>query len=316
MANDNNENRADDTNLNIFLKFGPSKETQNDVKKIEVIAAEFGLDEGKQVFEQRNETFEERKSTHKGGRFPKHDPTTRNGGRYSGDKEIGRVLRPRSINKVYSEDNTWIGDTPEGSPKLKACNEPGMGKHRKHANKKKTLSFKKSVLNPHKCSFCHKRYRDNCVLKQHIKSIHQNQKIPCEVCKKKFASRNGLLRHLESHSAKFKFMCEKCGKGFVNKNHLETHVLVHENKKVFKCPCGKAYNTPSHLAYHTQRCDQSIPMKCEKCNFKCYARSRLREHISKKHKLPPTCVICGETFVHRNLLYRHRKAHHPTSTVP
>ena len=119
---------------------------------------------------------------------------------------------------------------------------------------------KKKLDKCYTCSLCGSQYKKSSRLKEHIKVVHEGEKIPCTICKKEFNSKSSLHVHMDSiHKDKNPFQCDICGKRFYMKSIVKKHILV----------------------VHEKKC----PYLCNNCDEGFLSKSLLQAHIKSLHKL-------------------------------
>eukprot|EP01083_Nonionella_stella_P137162 417411_1 len=148
------------------------------------------------------------------------------------------------------------------------------------------------------CSLCKTRYHCAADVKYHIKRTHLNMKMfSCPKCNDKFRSKNAIKTHLDAkHSDERKFGCEKCGKRFKLKNILARHIQSHLPSENLPCPkCGKRFSRRYILARHV----------------KLHTAGR---NITRGKNASHKCVDCKKTFASAAGLKKHMKVHSESRT--
>ena len=110
----------------------------------------------------------------------------------------------------------------------------------------------------HQCDSCENSYLNKSQLKNHVKRIHESQKI-CKRCEKLF-----IVEKLKLHLIECPRVCQTCGKSYVgtkSQNILRTHVkIVHEGRRPHKCEtCGKLFGVSSDMKRHVESVHLKIP---------------------------------------------------------
>jgi len=193
----------------------------------------------------------------------------------------------------------------------------------------------------HKCKYCSKIFRLNCLMLTHIKSVHEKAtNFKCDVCKVGYCTKAYLTRHQRIHTKNRPkpFKCDKCDHATDDKSSLKKHLKSHEriiercdkcNKKLFKsrihdcrldCKfCGKKFSLTANVAthikkHHAHETDKSF-YECDICGLKCYRKKMMMYHMEAKHideKVQIfTCDLDGKTFKLKAKLNHHMK-HHQT----
>ena len=162
----------------------------------------------------------------------------------------------------------------------------------------------------HKCKYCGKIFRYNCLMLTHVNNIHENPgSFKCGVCQVGFNSKSGLRTHQRVHNKNClkPFKCSKCDFSTDHnptfKRHLKTHERIIEK-------CDKCNTILSKNRAHDCRLD------CQFCGklFKSY--SKTAEHIKKCHADETErsfyeCDICGLKLRYKTFLMQHMELKHP-----
>ena len=102
-----------------------------------------------------------------------------------------------------------------------------------------------------KCPECPKVYRNETLLKAHMKNVHIQ--VQCTSCGDMVAKGrlNFHLRQKHVDILERKFKCEYCGKSFVENNRLKDHVNIHTGEKPYKCKfCNASFANKANRAAH------------------------------------------------------------------
>jgi len=167
------------------------------------------------------------------------------------------------------------------------------------------------------CSLCKKSFSTMGNLRNHIMTIHENQKpfkCPFPNCDKKYSIKSRLQVHYRTHTGSKPFICNFCGKAFNEKGNLKTHERFHSELRPFKCDkCSKTYKTNGHLKDHIEIQHLKIrKFECKYCEKKFGRISTLKAHIrthtgEKNYK----CHIdgCNKFFAEKGNMEIHYKRH-------
>ena len=145
------------------------------------------------------------------------------------------------------------------------------------------------------CGFC---FNSKTSLKNHIKRVHQRDK----VVKKHINSvhKNGGMKN---------FNCEKCDQGFSDKIYLQAHVAtVHEGLKCSEC--GHLFVDKKYLDGHITRVHR---FQCRhiKCKIIFADKSSLYSHELNVHNNKLfQCETCDKAYRHVDSLNKHIKSAH------
>ncbi|KAL4232949.1 hypothetical protein ACF0H5_007637 [Mactra antiquata] len=161
-----------------------------------------------------------------------------------------------------------------------------------------------------KCDVCGKVYKDQYVLKMHVKMVHLPADIlfECNVCGKKFTRKAHLKRHIRIHDPEKPFKCPQCEYRGCERSDIVKHLLVHEDPK-HKCNiCNKSFRHIKNKELHMKRHNGQRDYKCGVCDFYGYTFTDIRKHIERKHTdcRPLICDKCGMVFG-SDLLYQEHK---------
>ena len=164
----------------------------------------------------------------------------------------------------------------------------------------------------HECDTCGKSYSALYDLKEHVKTVHGNDKLLCESCPFSCRSRKTLFRHRSmEHSANAKsYTCLYCNKIFLEKEHYHGHINGHTGMRPYDCPtCKKTFKFKHHLTRHMLVCSGNYgeKFKCDICNVCLKSSSSLKDHKDGKHGQNIKVCPCGKMFSWRVSFIRHSK---------
>ena len=165
----------------------------------------------------------------------------------------------------------------------------------------------------YKCKVCEVSKRSMEALNIHHRKHHDPQK--CGVCGKVFDLASSRTHHMYSHYAR-KYQCDKCSFHCFFNSELEAHKFVHREKPTFKCmypKCGRWFKRKGELSLHVE-VHNSTWYDCKKCDFSTklikYLKEHEKSHLKKTDELPYACGICGERFMWRSGVKRHKEKKH------
>ena len=150
-------------------------------------------------------------------------------------------------------------------------------------------------------------------LNTHLRKNHNPQ--CCGVCGKKFDLATILVHHMYSHYTR-KHYCDKCDFHCFFKSELEAHKVVHRENPSFKCmypKCGRWFKRKGELALHVE-VHRNTWYDCRKCDLSTklikYLKEHEKSHLKKNQELPYSCDICGDRFMWRSGVKRHKEKKH------
>lgn len=97
---------------------------------------------------------------------------------------------------------------------------------------------------------------------------------------------------------------------FSNNSSLEQHQPCHSDKYSYKCDkCDEIFETMDKLERHNEDHNSRL-LKCVICDFTCYLRSQLKEHVvAHSDERPCQCTLCPKKFRFSSELKRHQESH-------
>ena len=106
---------------------------------------------------------------------------------------------------------------------------------------------------PHRCTKCHKRYKNVSHLTVHVRTVHEGRRpYRCAECDKAFSRRSHLTAHGVTHSAERRFECCVCRRRFAHRFQLTAHEPVHSGERRHRCTyCQKEFLRSGDLTRHT-----------------------------------------------------------------
>ena len=200
--------------------------------------------------------------------------------------------------------------------------------------KVKNIDSEKKEIQSHRCHKCEKDFRDNTVLKEHMKRQHPI-KIRCRFCDETFQQTWMLELHIKSHVEK-QFTCDVCSQAFHLKWRFNKHQEMHKNSSIKfchyfnnkqECPFQElgcmfkhemAPNCRYDIACNRQKCqfqhkkseikNNQMPIECPHCNEEINSNDEMTKHIENNHCLE--CGKCADVFLSENTLELHIKTNH------
>ncbi|XP_052260585.1 uncharacterized protein LOC127864763 isoform X2 [Dreissena polymorpha] len=162
-----------------------------------------------------------------------------------------------------------------------------------------------------KCDICGKVYKDQYVMKMHVKMVHMPADVlyECNTCAKKFSRKAHLKRHLRIHEPEKPFKCHLCNYRGCEKSDITKHMLIHEEPKHVCEVCSKSFRHLKNKELHMKRHSGQRDYKCGVCDFYGYTFTDIRKHIERKHTntRAQVCDKCGGMFQTEEQ-YREHKA--------
>lgn len=139
---------------------------------------------------------------------------------------------------------------------------------------------------------CHKMFRTEALLRNHIARRHNELLYVCPICDRRFGLESDQIRHMATHTKGTTFPCVICGNTFKTEASLDRHVLTHTQEK---------------------------PYECGICQHTTFSRHQIIRHIQSEHAILDylshivvkrwRCSGCGKMFVVRSSLLRHLEEH-------
>jgi len=155
------------------------------------------------------------------------------------------------------------------------------------------------------CDHCDASYTTASRLATHLKSKHQQLRLPekskykCNAdmelkfqraaagaqCQESFATASKFSLHMTKVHNLSPWLCENCGKRLKDKQNYVMHRFSNHDSKEFDCDiCGKVYKTPRQLYVH-RALHSGRRFLCSQCGYRARSVQNLRGHIKAKHKI-------------------------------
>ena len=132
------------------------------------------------------------------------------------------------------------------------------------------------------------------------------------MCGKKFDLVTSLTHHMYSHFPR-KFYCEKCDFHCRFQSELDSHKISHRENPSYQCmypKCGRWFKHKGELTLHAE-IHNKLWYDCNKCDYSTKLVKYLKEHKkSHKKELPYSCELCGQRFLWRSGVKRHKEKEH------
>ncbi|ROT83414.1 hypothetical protein C7M84_023419 [Penaeus vannamei] len=189
-----------------------------------------------------------------------------------------------------------------------------------------------NLVKNYECTKCDKKFtkKSNLVahIASHIRNASSNEtgQPKCSVCHKTFRLQRYLVDHMRLHTGRGTHQCKHCDKKFLRLSHLKLHMEMHDNshkshscihcnKKAdrgFQCPsCGVLFPTTLKLRMHEVTHQASKPpYKCQECSLSFrYSQSLKRHMVTHTGERNYTCIHCGKRFGLKGNLNTHMQQH-------
>lgn len=174
----------------------------------------------------------------------------------------------------------------------------------------------KNQIKPFKCRICEMSFASKQGMFRHIDNIHENNRrnlrnrdknFLCNTCGKSFYTNFHLDVHVRSHTGERPFKCEFCDKAFSQMSGLKMHTFIHTGEKPFRCKlCPKSFNQYGHVREHMLTHSDQRPHVCTVCNHSFRVKGNLTAHmLIHTGKKPYTCEHCGRRFLQSTKLKQH-----------
>ncbi|XP_052266363.1 zinc finger protein Xfin-like isoform X2 [Dreissena polymorpha] len=95
---------------------------------------------------------------------------------------------------------------------------------------RKTFNGKPLPESPAKCKICHKKFKQESVLKQHLQFHCMLKLYKCRYCGKQLSTKNSLIRHERIHVGDRPWQCSMCNKTFADNYGCIRHINTHFKK--------------------------------------------------------------------------------------
>lgn len=180
----------------------------------------------------------------------------------------------------------------------------------------------------HHCEIWGKSVATKCLLKLHVRSVHEGfplkkqvrkitkgKPFTCKICPNSFKTTGGRIYHMEYFHKGKRYTCEICKLPFSSARYVKMHVkTVHQGQKPFKCSyCDKAFTSSQHLKSHNNAMHSSNKKiySCSKCENNFLWKSALLEHLKRHENKTHQCYLCHKTFFTNEEKCKHQKTHRP-----
>lgn len=101
----------------------------------------------------------------------------------------------------------------------------------KKSASRKSVRGKVFPESPAKCKICHKKFKQESLLKQHLQFHCMSKLYKCRYCGKQLSTKHSLIRHERIHVGDRPYQCYICQKTFADNYGCIRHVNTHFNKE-------------------------------------------------------------------------------------
>ncbi|KAK3780011.1 hypothetical protein RRG08_029707 [Elysia crispata] len=186
----------------------------------------------------------------------------------------------------------------------------------------------KSHSMTHVCNVCQKGCKTALLLKIHLRSHKNENKLSCKSCSRKFATLQFLKDHLKTHKdTSTKKPDQSLIKAVITKHNKDIKMMkVSElqdlaqpkgrqtntpvsRKATFECKiCHRMFTSEKRLSNHTYTHKGLFP--CSVCSKSFVTSSKLSNHMLEHEQLFVKCEICHAAYNNQDQLKRHVESQH------
>ena len=106
------------------------------------------------------------------------------------------------------------------------------------------------------------------------------------------------------------FYCDKCDFHCCFQSELDSHKISHRERLSYQCmypKCGRWFKRKGELTLRIE-IHNKLWYDCKKCDFSTKLVKYLKKHEkSHKKELPYSCDLCGQRFLWRSGVKRHKE---------
>ena len=239
-----------------------------------------------------------------------HTTTTMVNTENRSDNVVSSEANKEPDNSNVQNENAHKGAQPKTQAGKASELESNKGSHGAFRSQLYSLKSRTPKDRSYRCRICGVTKRSTESLNAHHRKRHE--KLNCTVCGKTFDLDTSLKHHMYSHFLR-KFYCDRCDYHSHFQSELESHKITHRENPSYQCmypKCGKWFKHKGELTLHIE-IHRKIWYDCPKCDFSTLLIKYLKEHEKSHNKdLPYSCSLCGERFLWRSGLKRHKEKKH------
>ncbi|XP_015834141.1 zinc finger protein OZF isoform X23 [Tribolium castaneum] len=169
----------------------------------------------------------------------------------------------------------------------------------------------------YQCSYCPRAFVSRCHLKNHIITVHEQQRnFSCDYCDYRTNYKASLKSHeISVHTKDYPFKCDLCNLGYFQEAQFKRHrQFQHEGQRLICEICSKMFKDKEHFKVHVRKHDpdhiQEV-FKCDICNEIFHWKAQLNYHLKRKHEVSDNyvCDTCGKSCSSLSGLRLHKTTH-------
>ena len=179
------------------------------------------------------------------------------------------------------------------------------------------------------CRKCNFEATDENILKNHIRSCHENEKsnpeaskFTCQSCEYITSKKQEIEEHMRSsHGPERLQKCQQCKFSSTSKTVLDDHVQKeHVVMEQFKCElCAKTFSDKENLTVHVNTTHVTENFRCHTCKFVTTIKTEIENHncnvSNDGGKVLEKCDMCGYEALHESDLRIHKQTLHDSQNL-
>ena len=177
---------------------------------------------------------------------------------------------------------------------------------------KKMVHDEKERVLP-QCPVCHKKSRHPNVSLIHERTLHGNcqSSFVCGICSQLLSTKRELIQHRSIHAEIKKFQCVFCSDAFTKSSDLRRHKKCHfvgVRAGRFQCGvCDKLFCYKYKRDAHQKVHDEGRGKKCDECGEDFVGKTELARHRITRHGKGElhSCMLCDSELASEKSLRKH-----------
>ena len=163
----------------------------------------------------------------------------------------------------------------------------------KKTRQRRSMRGKVFPESPAKCKICHKKFKQESLLKQHLQFHCMSKLYKCRFCGKQLSTKHSLIRHERIHVGDRPYQCYICQKTFADNYDCIRHINTHFNKEskgTNRSSTRSSYKPSEQISYEANSKYESHDRNFNNVCISPTISSQADSHVQPSKSCEASCI--------------------------